>query len=1044
MTLTEIAIKRPAALTMFFLAIVVVGIISYTRMPVDLLPSMNWPWVTIVTTWPGSGPKEVETMVSKPIEDAVVSLNKLKHIRTFNRENVSIVILEFNMEANSDVVLQETQRVINATRANLPDDAKEPQLYKADMAALPILRLAVSSSLSGPDLYTLVDQKIRPRLEQIDGVGQVVISGAEEREIQIAVDPQKLKTHGLSLEDLNGVLRSDNLDLPSGKIFGTSQDFTLRVAGKYASLAEIERTRIPLANGSAIFLRDVAQVTDTIKAERTLVRLNNVNALGIQVVKQAQANSVRTADQIKAELKKLDKQFAGQIHIEVAQDITIFTKGSIAEVRRNILEALLTVALVLLVFLHSVRNSLIVLVAIPISMVFTFVAMNLFGASINLMTMMALGMVVGVLVDDSIVVLENIHRWLKRGSDPKTAAIQGRNEIGLAAISISMVDVVIFLPVAFLTGLVGNIFREFSIAFVAAVLMSLLVSFTVTPLLASRLNRPENVDGEVWMRGFARKFERWFSGLEETYRRLLNWALNHRGRVILLTSGLMIGSIALIPLGFIGADFVPGTDRGEFAVQTKMPLGSTLEQSNFAVGKLEAFILNIPEVEQVMTTVGMQESGMGVDNDPRLGSIQVKLKPLGERKRVTKVIQNEIAKFGRDIAGMQVRISDIGIFGAADDAPIQYEVRGQDLDSVQVAAEYALAVLRKIPGSRDVQMSYELGSPELQVIIDREKAANSFLTPGEIAIALRDAVTGNVVSRFRTGEVEIDIRSILSPRYRSNPSLVEQIEIKNHIGQMVKLSDVARITRTSGPSSITRKDRERLVTVSSNIAGRSLSEVQGAFDKEMAKYKPPTGVSFFAFGDVENMRTMISDMMKVIMLSILFVYMILVSLYESYVHPFAVMFSVPVALIGALMGLALTGYTLSMFSLIGILILMGLVTKNGILLVDFTNQMRDRGMNMRDALLAAGPMRLRPILMTTMTMVVGMIPLALALGSGSDMRAGMAVVIIGGLISSLLLTLVLVPVMYTFLDRFSRKRHDTVKTESEPVSSQAELAAEAA
>lgn len=1023
MTLTEIAIKRPAALAMFFLAIVVIGIISYMRMPVDLLPSMNWPWVSIITVWPGSGPKEVETMVSKPIEDAVVSLNKLKHIRTFNRENVSIVILEFDMSANSDVVLQETQRVVNATRASLPEDCKEPQLYKSDIGALPILRIAVSSKLAGPDLFTLVDQKIRPRLEQIDGVGQVVISGAEEREIQIAVDPEKLKTNGLSLEDLNRVLTADNMDLPAGKVFGNSQDFVVRVAGKYATLEEIERTRIPLTNGHAIFLRDVAQVSDTIKSDRTLARLNSVHALGIQVIKQAQANSVRTSERVQNELTKLEKQYQGQIHIQVAQDITTFTQNSITEVRRNILEALFVVALVLLLFLHSIRNSLIVLVAIPISMIFTFVVLSLSGASVNLMTMMALGMVVGVLVDDSIVVLENIHRWLKRGADPTSAAIHGRNEIGLAAVSISLVDVVIFLPVAFLTGLVGNIFREFSFAFVGAVLMSLLVSFTITPVLASRLNRPENVEGEKWMRGFARRFECWFTGLENAYRRLLVWALSHRLRVVAFATVLMIGSIALIPLGFIGADFVPATDRGEFAVQTKMPLGSTLVQSNTAVAKLENYILSLKDVDQVLTTVGTQESGMGVDNDPRLGSIQVKLKEKKLRVHPTKVTQSDIARFGRSIPGMEIRVSDIGIFGMADDAPIQYEVRGQDLDSVQVAAQHALEVLRAIPGARDVQMSYESGSPELQVIVDREKASNSYLTPGEIALALRDAVNGTVISKFRTGEVEVDVRSLLAPRYRSDPSLVSQIEIKNHIGQMVKLGDVARIDRTSGPSSITRKDRERLVTVSSNIMGRSLAEVQGAFDKEMSKYQPPTGVSFFAFGDVENMRIMIADMMKAILLSILFVYMILVALYESYVHPFAVMFSVPTALVGALLGLALTGYTLSMFTMIGILILMGLVTKNGILLVDFTNQLRARGMERREALLTAGPMRLRPILMTTMTMVVGMIPLALAIGSGSDMRAGMGIVIIGGLLSSLLLTLVLVPVMYTFLDRFSRKRY---------------------
>jgi HAE1 family hydrophobic/amphiphilic exporter-1 len=611
---------------------------------------------------------------------------------------------------------------------------------------------------------------------------------------------------------------------------------------------------------------------------------------------------------------------------------------------------------------------------------------------------------------------------LKRGADPSTAAIQGRNEIGLAAVSISMVDVVIFLPVAFIGGLVGNIFREFSLAFVTAVLMSLLVSFTITPLLSSRLNRRENVDGEKWMQGFARRFEKWYQAVEEYYRSALAWALDHRLVIVGVTTVLMIGSIALIPLGFIGADFIPAADRGEFAVTTKMPLGTTLQESNDAITQVETYIMGLPDVEQVLTTVGAVESEWGFESNSRLGSIQVKLKPADQRSQTTAITQSQIAAFTKNIPGMETNISDIGMFGVANSAPIQYEIRGQDLDSVEVAVQHVLATLRAVPGARDVQSSYELGAPELQVIIDRERAANSFLTPGEVAVALRNAVNGTVVTRFRTGEVEVDMRSLLAPRYRNNPSLVTGIEIKNHLGQMIKLADVARVDRTSGPSSITRKDRERLVTVTSNVVGRSLGEVQGDFDKEMTKYTPPAGVSFFAFGDVENMREMMNDMIRAIILSVLFVYMILVVLYESYVHPFTVMFSVPVSLIGALLGLAITGYTLSMFSMIGILILMGLVTKNGILLVDFTNQLRAQGMNRREALLTAGPMRLRPILMTTMTMILGMLPLALALGAGSDMRAGMGIVIIGGLTSSLLLTLVLVPVMYTFMDRFSRKK----------------------
>lgn len=1040
MTITEVAIKRPAAISMLFIALVVLGLISYTRLPVDLLPSMNWPWATVVTVWPGAGPKEMESMIAKPLEDAVISLNKLKHIRTYNQENYSVMVLEFDMSADADVVLQDVQRVVSAARASLPSDAEEPQIYKSDLGALPIIRSAITSKLPPTELFTLVNEKIKPRLQQVDGVGQVNIAGGEEREIHIVLDPEKMKTHSLSINELNRILASENLDIPAGKVFSGKQDYVVRMAGKFVSLAEIEMTRIPLSSGSAIFLKDIASISDTIKSERSIVRLNGKNALGIQIVKQSQANSVKTSERIRNELKKIEADYKGSVQIEISQDITTFTKDAVSNVQTNVVEALFTVSLVLLVFLHSLRNSLIVLIAIPISLITTFLSMSFFGFSVNLMTMMSMGMVVGVLVDDSIVVLENIHRWLHKGVDPKTAAIKGRNEIGLAAVSITLVDIVVFLPVALLTGLVGNIFREFSLVFVSSVSMSLLVSFTITPLLASRLNTVENIEGERWMQGFKTKFEKWYNNLTNSYRQFLDWALNHRLRVILLTTTLMIGSILLVPFEFVGTDFIPYTDRGEFTVFTKMPLGSSLPVNDKAMSILEQYILQLSEVEQILTTVGLQETEMGMNQEPRRGSVQVKLKPPRSRERSTIEVQNDIAKFSKNVPGLDVVINDIGIFGMANSAPFQFEIRGQNLDSTQLAVKKAMAILRSIPGTRDVQSSFEVGAPELQIIVDHDKAVQSFLTPGEVAMAVRSAVNGTILSRFRTGETEIDIRSVITPEYRNDPSLIGKLEMKNAMGQLVKLEDVAKIERTSGPSSIHRKDRQRFVTVYSNIIGRSLGEVTATFEQELAKYQPPEGVTFQVFGDVENMRTMVTDMIQAIMLSILFVYMILVALYESYVHPFTVMFSVPVALIGALGALAITGKTLSIFSMISVLILMGLVTKNGILIVDFASHLRQKGKSVRDALLEAGPLRLRPILMTTFTMVVGLLPLALGLGAGGEMRSGMGIVIIGGLLSSLFLSLILVPVMYSFLDRFAKHTHEITLDKSSESEVQPETA----
>ena len=632
MTITELSIKRPAAVSMFFLAIAVLSALLYPKLPVDLLPKMEWPWVVVVTVWPGAGPQEVESMVSKPLEDAVISINKLKHVRSYNNEGVSLLMLEFDMSADPDIVLQETERMINANRMFLPEDIEEPMLMKSDLGALPIIQIALSSELPPTELHQLTKQEIVPRLQQIEGVGQVQLNGAAEREIQIAIDPDKLRAHGLSIGELNQIIRADNLDVPAGKVYSNSQDLTVRLAGKYGTVEEIARTRIPLPEGRSISLGDVAMVTDTIKAERSIAYLNGTRALGLSILKQSQANSVKTSKLVHKELAKLEKDFHGMFKVLVAQDATNFTLESNKGVQVNLIEALAVVALVLLVFLHSLRSSFIVLVAIPLSLISTFLTMTIFDLSIDLMSLMAMSMVIGVLVDDSIVVLENIHRWMKKGYSPVEAAIKGRNEIGLAAVSITLVDVVVFIPVAMLSGMVGNIFREFSIIFVSSVLMSLLVSFTVTPLLASRLNTMDNLEGEKWLRGFAHWFDRQFGKLMAGYRKTLEWALRHRPTVLVTTTVLMIGAFALIPLGFVGSELFTNPDRGEFVVFMEMPLGTPLSVTDEAVTTVDKYIRSLPELKNSYAVSGQQNSEMGLQNNARLGSIMVILTPRDKRE----------------------------------------------------------------------------------------------------------------------------------------------------------------------------------------------------------------------------------------------------------------------------------------------------------------------------------------------------------------------------------------------------------------------------
>jgi HAE1 family hydrophobic/amphiphilic exporter-1 len=721
---------------------------------------------------------------------------------------------------------------------------------------------------------------------------------------------------------------------------------------------------------------------------------------------------------VKKELEKIEQERKGQIHFEVAQDITQFTLHSVDEVKRDLGLAVLMVAIVLFIFLHSFRNSFIVLLSIPTSLITTFIMMQAFGFTINLVSLMALALVIGILVDDSIVVLENIHRHLEKGEEPKTAALKGRNEIGFAAIAITLVDVVVFLPIALIGGIVGKIFKEFGLTVVVSTMLSLFVSFTLTPMLASKWSRAGSTTLRWrWLHFLIEKFEIFQENLNERYRRLLAWGLDHRKTVWAFSLVLLFGSCGLVPAGFIGTEFMTEPDRGEFAVNLEMPIGTALDITDEATSRVENILANMPEVTRYLATVGKSQSEWSSAKRPNVAQIAVTLKNKRQRERSTAEIMNDISRQVAAIPGLTTRMSPISMFGAAQEAPLQIEVKGPDLETLAGIADQVTAITAKTAGTRDVKSSWEEGQPEIKISVDRDRAAQFGLTLGEIGVALRTALEGDIATKFKDGNTEYDTRVVLAKANRSNPNDVEKVTLVNYRGERVFLGQVADIYYGKGPTMIGRKDRERLITVSSNLAGTvPLGQISAAIQKQAAALDLPPGVTISYAGDVQNMQDMFRDMMIAITFAALFVYMIMVALFESYVHPFTIMFSIPVALVGGLGALALTGQTLNMFSMIGVLLSMGLVTKNAILLVDRTNEQRAKGLSARDALLEAGPTRLRPIIMTTLTMVLGMMPLALALGAGSEIRQSMAIVVIGALISSTLLTLVLVPVIYSYME----------------------------
>jgi HAE1 family hydrophobic/amphiphilic exporter-1 len=1027
MKLTQVSIQRPAFITMVFTALAVLGIFSYSQMGVDLLPKMDWPMVSVVTVYPGAGPKEVETTVSKPIEEALASLNGLKHIRSYSNEGVSVVLAEFSFTTDVEVATNEVQRKIDGVRADLPKEIYTPTVEKSDINDFPIVRIAMSGeSMDARELYQLADEHIAQRLEQLPGVSSVEIVGGQKREIRIEVDNDRLRAYNLSIMQVSQALQRENLDFPTGKINSPTSQYIVRVAGKFTK-PEAMNDIVLMANGdNKVYLRDVARVLDTYNEDLTYTRLNGAPTVGLLLQRQSGANSVKVAELARAELKKIEAEYNGQIHFEVAQDITRFTLHSVDEVKRDLSIAVLMVALVLFIFLHSFRNSFIVLLSIPTSLITTFIMMQAFDFTINLVSLMALALVIGILVDDSIVVLENIHRHLERGEEQKTAALKGRSEIGFAAIAITLVDVVVFLPIALIGGLVGKIFKEFGLTVVVSTLLSLFVSFTLTPMLASKWSRAGSTTLRWrWLHFLIEKFEAFQDNLNARYHGLLEWSLNHRKTVLLTSFGLLVASLALVPLGFIGTEFMTETDRGEFAVHLEMPIGTAIDITDGAAQRVENILAVMPEVDRYLATVGKSESEWSSARRPNVGQISITLVDKRSRKRSTAEIMNAIAEQTALIPGLKVRMSPISMFGAAQESPMQIEVKGPDLETLAAVADKVAAITTNVPGTRDVKSSWEEGQPEIKVGVDRDRAAQLGLSLGEIGVALRTALEGDIATKFKDGNTEFDTRVVLAKANRTHPADVGKVTLVNYRGERVFLSQVAEVYYGKGPTQIGRKDRERLITVASNLDGTvPLGQITAEIQKGVANLELPTGVTISFGGDVQNMQDMFRDMTIAITFAALFVYMIMVALFESYVHPFTIMFSIPVALVGGFGALALTGQTLNMFSMIGILLAMGLVTKNAILLVDRTNEQRARGKSIREALLEAGPTRLRPIIMTTLTMVLGMMPLALALGAGSEMRQSMAIIVIGALISSTLLTLVLVPVVYTYMEGLRRKKAD--------------------
>ena len=1019
MRITKLSITRPTLVVVLFTILTGAGLFTYSQLNYELLPKMTNPVMSISTIYPGAAPYEVENSVTKKIEDAVSSLEGLDRITSISMENVSIITVELQQGTDVDQSLQDAQRRINAMVNDLPDDVEQPSLGKFDLDDLPIIRLGVTANMSGTELYDLVDKKIQPELAKIKGVAQVNIQGGQPRQISINVDEGRLETYGLSILQISQAVQVANMDFPTGRIKDGETQTLIRLAGKYTSLDQIRNLVVTTRqDGSIIRLADVAEVQDTEQEAEIITRVNGVDAIGLSIQKQGDANAVQLSEDAMAILGELEQDYADQgLTFSVASDSSEFTLEAANAVIEDLLFAVVLVALVMLLFLHSFRNAIIVMVSVPASIIATFTAMYLLGFSLNLMSLLALSLVVGILVDDAIVVIENIYRHMEMGKNRFQAAYDGIREIGVTVVSITLVIVAVFVPLSLTGGIVGNILRQFSITVAVSTLLSLLVAFTLIPLLASRFSRVSHLKSKGLVGGFISWFEGLVKGFEGGMTNALKWSFNHKTVVMVLTAVMFFGSFALVGYGFIGSEFVSAGDRGEFSMEVELPKNSTLRQTNLITQEVERVITSFPEVVRVSSTVGQSSSGFSTTATPYMAEVNVQMVPSNEREVSAQIFSRRLQiALQEQIVGAKFKAVPVSIVGTGSQAPIQVIISGTNLDSLIAISERFKTVVSGVPGTAEVETTVEGGNPEIKVEVDRDMMARLGLSMELVGGTMRTAFNGVQDTKFRDGENEYDINIQLDAFDRRNVEDIASLTLMNNRGQQIRLDQFATITESSGPSQLNRRDKVPTVTVTSQVLGRPVGTVGEEIQTKLASMELPTGVSYSMGGDLENQSEAFGGLMLALLTSLVLVYLIMVALYNSYAYPLVVMFSLPLAMIGALLALALTQNSLSIFSILGMIMLIGLVAKNAILVVDFTNQLKAAGLKVREALVKATQVRIRPILMTTLAMVIGMLPIALASGAGAEWKNGLAWVLIGGLTSSMFLTLIVVPVVYYIFD----------------------------
>ncbi|HHU51999.1 MAG TPA: efflux RND transporter permease subunit [Firmicutes bacterium] len=1013
MKITDLSIRRPVGVAILFTLVVLVGLLSLNKLKLDLYPNIQFPIVAVSTNYPGAGSEEIETIITRPLEEAVAAVPNIETVTSFSAPEASIIIAEANYGADMDYISLTIRERIDLVKPYFPDDVSAPIVFKFDPSMMPMMFVGVSGGHDLELTTKIIEDRVKPRLESIGGVASVSVNGGLTREFRVEVDPKRLLAYGLTLSQIEQALVSENLNMPGGTTQQGKTELYIRSIGAFKSLQDLKDLRLTLPGGGSITLSEVATVVDDYEEQKTKSRLNGRPGLMLNLQKESDANTVLVARAVREELAALHEELGEAFNYQIVIDQAEFIESSIKTVVENGIIGALLAALILWLFLRNLRSTLVISISIPISIITTFTMIYFKGMTLNMISLGGLALGVGMLVDNAIVVLENIYRFRQEGYDRISAAREGTSEVAMAITASTLTTMVVFLPILFVEGITAQIFNDMALTVVFSLGASLLVALTLVPMLSSkllaiskaaRLREDEDFAGESRL-----------GRVQAFYRRVLSKALHHRKTTVILAFICFI--LAFVPF-FTGLkmEFMPASLTGEVIISFELPVGWVLSETDQICRRFEEYLFSRPEVETVSTSVG--STGFGFSpNDPNEGSIRVKLKD--EHTRFINDFMEEIRVFAATMPEITATVSGMHGGGMGSGSPIEYEISGPDLQMLAELGTQVKDIIASVEGTREVTTSLDEGRPEVHLKINREKANLFGISGAMIASTVRTAYQGSAPTKMRLAGNEYDIRVILKEEDRKNVEDLKYLMLLTPTGSMVPLGDIADIQVTTGPTQIQRKHQTRYVTVSADLYQRDQGSVKREIDQLLAEELVlPPQYNLTKGGQVMEMEKSFGDLTNALLAAILCVYMVMAIQYESLLHPFTILLSIPLMFFGVTWSLYLTNRPLNVVGLIGLIMLAGIVVNNAIVLVDYIETLRNRGMDRRSAVLMAGPTRLRPVLMTTLTTILGMFPLALGIGEGAELEAPLATVIIGGLTFSTLLTLVVIPVLYTLMDDF--------------------------